>query len=325
MFRVFFLYLSTVFFFCNCYSEELGKRGFFADAAMLYWQASEGGLGYAVESSSLHQLAPHAEVETPEFEWDFGFKLGLGYRFPHDRWEFIVAFTSFQTHTDNHKKVHGGNVLFPLWQRSVAGGPFFAEEIKVHWRLHLGIIDLMLSKSYLLTKNLSLTPQVSLRAGSFRQKYNLGYSGGSFSLSGNVLVNMKNKYFGIGPHAGLLGEYLINRNLSAFAKSSFSLLAGEFYIHQDEYSKNGKEKIVGVRDIFPATAAVCDSCAGMRWQRSFCRTLKRLQLELAWDQLLFFSQNQLMRFASAHQQGIFFSNQGDLTVYGIQFNMRFDF
>jgi hypothetical protein len=321
MSKIFFLYLSTVFFFCHSYS---GERGFFAEGAVFYWRASESGLSYAAKSSSEHKLAPDGKVENLKFEWDFGFKVGLGYRLPHDDWELKLQFTSFQTHTDNEKKARDGDVLFPLWQ-SVGEGPFFAEGAKVHWRLHLGIVDLMLSKFYPVTKSLFLTPQIGIRGGSVRQKYNLEYSGGSFATTGNEIIHMKNKYFGIGPNVALFGQYAFGRNFSLFAKGAFSLLFGEFYLHQDEYTSNGKNKQLGVHDIFCSSRAVFETTAGIRWECFFQRALKRLELEIAWDEFLFFSQNQLLHFPSSAAQGVFFANQGDLFVSGITFNIHFDF
>ncbi len=322
-FPLFILYLSTGLFFCHCYSEELSKRGFFTDAALLYWKAHEAALSFAVDSDSLLKLAPHAKVENPTFEWDFGFKLGLGYRFPHDRWNLQLQFTSFQTHTDNETKARNGNVLFPLWQKSTTGGLFFAEEAKVHWRLHLGLVDLTLSKCYEVSKTFFLTPDVGIRAGSVRQKYYLDYYGGNLPNGADEIIHMKNKYFGIGPNLGLIGQWSLGGGFSLCAHSLFSVLFGEFYLHQDEYA--GKEKLLGVHDIFPSSAAMIDLGAGVCWQRCFHGALKRLKLELAWDELLFFSQNQLLHFTSAGAPGVFFANQGDLFVSGIEFIMRFDF
>jgi len=323
MFKCFFLYLNTIVLFCHCYCEELDKSGFFADAAILYWKANEDGLGFAVESPSTFKLAPQAKVENPDFEWDFGFKLGLGYRFSHDHWNLLLQFTSFQTHNDREIEAGDHQILFPLWQKSTLDGPFFANEAKVHWRLHLGLVDLMLSKFYQVTNTLILIPEIGIRGGSARQKYYLEYRGGSFPASSDEIIHMKNKFFGIGPNIGLLGQWSWGRGFSLFAKSLLSLLLGEFYVHQDEYLD--KEKLLGVHDIFSSTAAIFEICAGVGWQHCFQGALRRLALDIRWDQLFCPSQNQLLHFTNANTPGVFFANQGDLTISGVEFNMRFDF
>lgn len=268
-------------------------------------------------------MAPHAKVENPSFEWDVGFKLGLGYRFPHDRWDLLLQVTSFQTHTDHEKKVGDNEVLFPLWQASTVDGLFFAKEAKIHWRLHLGLVDLTLCKLYKVTDSLFLTPEMGIRGGPIRQKYYLEYKGEDFSARGDEIIHMKNKFFGVGPKLGLLGQWAFGRGFSLCANTVLSLLFGEFYVHQDEYV--GKEKLLGVHDVFSSTAAIFEARVGMCWKRCFQGALKRLTLGVAWDELLFFSQNQLLHFTNANAKGVFFANQGDLSISGVEFNMRFDF
>ena len=318
-------YFITLFLFCEPYAEELRKVGFFTNASLLYWQAEEEGLAYAVESGSTDHLAPHASVKNPKFEWDFGFKLGLGYRTSHDRWEWLLHFTSFQTHSDTEQSAHDGNVFFPVWIKPATAEMFFADQVKAHWRLHLGLLDVQLSKPFFTSDSLTLTPQMGVRNGWIRQKFNIEYRGGNFPVNEEELIRMKNKYWGIGPSAGLSAEWSMFWNLSLFAKGSLSLLFGEFYLHQDEDTLGTKEKRLGIHSIFQASAPIVDCTAGLSWQHLFSGRFNRLTCTLAWDQLLFFSQNQLMRFTDSSSPGLFIANQGDLSIAGVEFNARFDF
>lgn len=310
-------HLTTWLFFCQGYS------GIFVDASGLYWRAHENGLAYAVKSSSIHKLAS-SKIENPRFEWDFGFRIGIGYRFPRDCWNLLLQFTSLQTHANNHTDAHHGEVLFPSWQTPREGGPFFAKHVHTHWRLHLGIVDLLLANPYHVSNDFVLIPQAGVRAGSIRQKYYLDYSGGSFT-DGDEIIHMKNKFFGVGPNAGLGAEWALGKGFSLFGKSLFSVLFGEFFLHQNDYSNGGKERPLGVRDWVSASGPIMDFRAGLNWQRCFKGTLKRILLAVAWDELLCFFQNQMLRFVSADSKGLFLSNQGDLSVSGIELAMRFDF
>ncbi len=317
MLKIVFLYLTTCFFFCQGYSE------FYIDASGLYWRAHENGLAYALRSSSNHKLAPNSEIENPDFDWDFGFRIGLGYRFSNE-YDLLAQFTSLQTHANNDLFAHHGEVLFPSWQKPTEGGPDFAKHVHTHWRLHLGIVDLLLAKRFQVSSYFAIIPQAGVRAGSIRQKYYLDYFGGSF-IDGEEIVHMKNKFFGVGPNAGLVAEWGLGKGFSLFGKSLFSLLFGHFYLHQNNYARGGKERPLGVRDFFSATGPVIDFTAGLSWKRCFDGRLKQIWLALAWDELLCFSQNQLLRFTSAGSEGAFFSNQGDLFVSGAELAMRFDF
>lgn len=304
-------HLAAWLFFCQGYSS------LFVDASGLYWRAHENGLAYAIRSPSTHKLAPNSKVENPDFDWDFGFRIGLGYRFSND-YDLLLQFTSLQTHASSDTFAHHGEVLFPSWQKPNESGPHFAKHVHTHWRLHLGIVDLLLAKRCEFSDYFALIPQAGVRAGSIRQKYYLDYFGGSFT-HGEEIIHMKNKFFGVGPNAGLAVEWGLGKGFSLFGKSLFSLLFGHFFLHQNDYADGGKERPLGVRNYFSATGPVMDFTAGLSWKS------KHVWLALAWDELLCFSQNQLLRFTSPEAEGIFFSNQGDLFVSGVEFAMRFDF
>lgn len=303
MLKRFFLHFSILFFFAKAHAH------FFIEASGLYWQANQEGLGYAVKS------LPKSKVENLDFDWDFGFRLGLGYRMGHDDWGCLLRYTTFQTHTNHDAHVSGDEVLYPLWLIPSTEIPF-ADSAHAHWRLHLGLGDLLLDKSFEVSKGFSLKPEIGVRGGSVRQKYYVEYSGRTFSS--DEIVHMKNKYFGVGPIGSLMAQWKFGKGWSVFGRGGFSLLLGEFYIHQDEYA--GKEKLLGLHDEFWSTAAILELAAGIRWQ-----PLKRLQLALGWDQSIFFSQNQMVHFTDVSAQGVFVGNQGDLSVSGLELEMRFVF
>jgi hypothetical protein len=318
-------YLSTLPFFFYTYAEELRKAGFFTEASALYWKAQESGLSYAIKSPSNVRLAPHSSIKNPDFEWDFGFKFEIGYRIPHDHWELGLEFTSLQTHTDADHHAKNSDVFFPIWEKPISNTTHFAKSVKMHWRLHLGLIDACLNHTFYATDSLSLTPQIAIRTGWIRQKFNLEYLGGNFPEGEDLLIRMKNKYWGIGPKAGLAGKWKIIKGFSLFAEGAATLLFGEFYLHQDEDTLGTKEKLLGIHHIFRSSAPILEAAAGLRWESFFSGRFNRLKLELAWDQMLFFSQNQLMHFLDENSQGLFASNQADLSIAGVQLAIRLDF
>src|SRR5581483_1644219 len=315
-----FLCLSIFCLFSRLDANELPQKGFFTQLELLYWQAEESGLSYALESSSSDNLS-HAKAKNFAFEWDVGFNIGLGYRLPHDCCQLLLQFTSLQTHCDTLKKTKEERFFFPLWLGLAHSNTLFASGLKAHWRLHFGLIDFLLAKSYFPVPALVLSPQIGIRWGSARQKFNLIYRGGNFPE--DVSVRMKNKFSGAGPFAGLKMEYIFSLGFSLFARGTASLLYGDFYLHQDEDTFENKEKLLGLCYSYHASSPLLESSAGLQWERYFSSTLKRLTLTLAWDQLLFFSQNQFARFTSNAQWGNTIANQGDLSIAGGRFQIAF--
>jgi hypothetical protein len=325
MLRIAFLHLILSTFFFHTHAVELSKNGFFTRSSLLYWQAQEEGLCYAVESSSSEHLSSGAKALNPDFEWDFGFNVGLGYRAVHDKWQLLLQLTCFKTHNDSESDSKEGRVFFPSWSVPKLSSTLFATYVKEHWRLHLALIDLLLSKDFNATGTLTLAPQIGVRWGSVRQKFNIEYRGGNFPPGGDILIRMKNKFEGLGLCAGLKGEYAIGKGFSLLAQGAFSLLYGEFYLHQDEDGLASKVKRLGLHSIYCSSSSILEGSAGFRWQRDFFSSLKRLTLDLAWDQLILFSQNQLLRFVDNSQPGISIDGNGDLAIVGVCFNASLDF
>jgi hypothetical protein len=311
--------LSVILLLLGIQLQAFARGGFFTQAEALYWQAEETGLTYALEGSSLS----HCKGKNMQFEWDVGFNVGIGYQIPHDTWQLLLQFTALQTHADSFKKAKNGHFFFPVWLVPPIEGIPFAERVKAHWRLHLGLIDVLMSKSYLAAPTLTLTPQIGIRWGSMRQKFNIGYFGGPDGE--DVLVRMKNKCEGLGPIAGVMGEYAFCKDWTLFAKGCASLLYSQFYLHQDEDTSGSKVRGLGLHSLFHTLSPILEGTMGIRWHHGFTGSLKRLGLSLAWDQLLFFSQNQLIRFVANDALGAMVSNQGDLSLAGVHLSIELNF
>ncbi len=305
--------------FCD---EALPKRGVFVEADVLYWQADEGGLGYAVKSESADALAPKSKAFNPHFDWDFGARIAIGYRIPHDLWALFARFTLYHTHTDAH---HSDPFLFPSWLLPEAPANQFASDVHMHWRLHMGAVDLVLQKTWQVSRAFQLVPQMGIRHLWARQKFNIGYEGGSLVPDRAVLLRMKNKFQGTGPYLGLKTDWALGAGFSLFGNAAASMLFGEFYLHQDEDTLNTNVKRLGFHDIFGASRPMWEMQLGLRWQRSWPGTLKRLTLEVSWDQLTLFEQNELARFTDDIAPGVFVAGGDNLNVHGVELGFRFDF
>ena len=301
------------------------RRGFFFFADPVYWQAHEDGLAFAVESDSTTSLAPESKGENLHFDWDFGFEVGLGYRIPHDLWSFSLELKHLHTNAHGHRTANDGSVLFPLWKFPDQQDPAYADIAKAHWRLHLGLLDLIMQKQWHPINSCSFSPVLGLRSAWIRQKYNLFYLGGSLAPDREEQFSMKNKFWGIGPCAGMRSSWEVVRRWSLFGDFLFSLLYGEFYLHQAERTLPHHEKILGIHEVFRTSVSTVDISFGVRGQWDWNGSLKRFFLEFGWDQIFLYAQNQFMRFVNPSALGSFVANQGDLSLQGCHIGARFDF
>ncbi len=301
------------------------RQGFFFFADPVCWQAQEDGLAYATESDSSTSLAPHSKVENVHFDWDFGFEAGLGYRVLPDLWSFSLELKHIHTNAHSHKIASDGNVLFPLWKLSKTLDSSFVHEAKAHWRLHLGLLDFIMKKDWRPTKSCIFAPIIGVRSAWIRQKYNLCYLSISSFRDEEERFSMKNKFWGIGPSIGIRSSWEFIRYWSLFGDFLVSFLYGEFYLHQAGWELPRKSKILRIRETFHSNVATSDITLGIRWECQWRRTLKKLSLELAWDQVFLCVQNQFIRFLDPSALGAFVSNQGDLSLRGYHIGAQFDF
>ncbi len=250
-----------------------------ADA--LYFQARENGASYAIHEE---------RVLSPDFQSHFGARARVKFVLPHDCWEVMAEFLHFHARTRSEK------TGISLWGFSQDEG-----EISNLWRLHMGLADLLLERVWCISPCFSLQPFWGLRYGEIRHK-----------LKQNADISMKNKFWGVGPEVGFEGVWAFCSWLKLYARSAFSLLFGDLYIHQDiapvkffdEYSqmKNMLQTALGLR--------LGGSC---------------VYGQVAFELFLLPGQNQLVRFVEENAPGKVVTNQGDLSLHGLSFGLGVEF
>lgn len=286
----------------------------------LYWKASGEGLDFVEKVSTNSSL--HGTLESLHFDWDWGFQLGLGYRIPHDAWQGSLGLKHIHTNAYGNKSSEDGYTLFPLWH--TLGTTIGEVEHAVgHWRLHLGLLDLLLSRSWMVTSRLNAAISSGLRTSWIRQKYQIQYlaEDGVSSTS----LSMKNKFWGLGPAFGGSIDWKVTAHWSLFSELLFSILYGTFYLHQAEWEEISKEDLLGIHKSFKSSATTFDMSLGVRWQQQRRNGALKWALEIAWDQVILPRQGQWVRFVSSMAPGDIVSAQGDLSLKGLRFGILFSF
>ena len=308
----------------------------FITADALLWQAHEGGLGFAVESDQNSAATPldHSSVENPHFEYEWGFRLGVGYNMKHDGWDLYGNWTHIDMESHHEEEgVDSDDFLWPVWIHPASPfAGYSVNEAEAHWKMHLNIADLDLGREFFTSKWLTLRPHVGLRSAWIKQRYDVDYE--EFYNSSNVLsanevdVDMRNNYWGLGPKFGIDTQWGLGSGWSIFGDASFSLLYGFFhtYFHElDRGLNNIGVPYAAVNNSYRQSVAITDLQLGLRWDHMFDKDHYHFGLQAGWEHHMFFSQNQMTRFVDNAEKGNFLQNQGDLTTQGWTLSARFDF
>ena len=199
---------------------------------LLFWKSNVGSLDYAIDSRSTSSIQ-HGHVKQPDFDWDWGFRLGLGYKLPHDKWDLFINYT--YVHAEAHGHAGGGSdVVFPVFATNfAAASPFFADSAKAHWHLNLNMADLELGRTCMVSKWLSIRPFVGVRGLVTDQDYNVSYRGGTVAPFDEDKVHMDNDFWGVGIRMGANTLWGLGRGFSIYG-NALSKSAGPL---QDMLSK----------------------------------------------------------------------------------------
>jgi len=185
-----------------------------ADA--LYWKASEDGLTFSYEGE-----APDDDIacHTHQSAFKAGFRIGLGYRIPHDRWEVKAYVTQLRDYTQWEKK---GQDIHPSF------GLYTYEEMDESWHLKYTLLDLEINRRTPIGKAFAFNPFFGWRTARIDQLIHLKYAEPQDS-SPPLKVEGKNDYHAyIGPRLGLELDWRLARYLALFGRASGSFLFGHF-------------------------------------------------------------------------------------------------
>ncbi|MDN3507672.1 MAG: Lpg1974 family pore-forming outer membrane protein [Simkaniaceae bacterium] len=223
---------------------------------ILYWHTRMGGTEFAYTNDSDCSTFPiTGELAEISLDWDWGFRVGLGYNFEHDDWDIMATYTLFNTNGGNSEG-SGANTssvvgnrgwsLTPSGGNEGAGNEFVcADEGKAKLKLDLDVIDLELGRNYFVSRDLSFRPHVGLETAWIKAEQNTEFTGGtptsparSFALGTNTFhVDDTNKFWGIGPRTGFNSNWYLGNGFSIFGDADLALHWGRFKVsHQESLS-----------------------------------------------------------------------------------------
>lgn len=315
---------------CTCDGD------FVLTIAGFYWNTHEDGLEYAVKNGvatpvvgasthtadvlALNNLVS-ARYETPDFDWDFGFKLGAGYNTNHDGWDIGVLWTWYKNSADDRVEAHAtdNTSLIAIWSAYAPpqGSVLYADDINSHWKLELNLVDIELGREMWMSKYLTFRPFIGLRVAFINQLYKLEHRGGSWSADTanfattpafNNFVDMKNHFKGAGVRGGFDTVWNFGRGWAFYGNLAADLVYGKFSISHEEknlvattfsgsvpHNLGDKVEILETTESFHATRAMLDMALGVQWATLFSECRYCFTFQLGWEHHMFFDQNQMWR------------------------------
>lgn len=304
-------HVAFILFFLFACTHSFCSENVLIHADLLYWKAREKSLVLTNEKSPLFFTDNFTKTKVihPHFDWNWGYRLGLGYLFPCSSWEVTLDWTHYQTSISQHRCTNSNDLtnlknqqgMFPIWALSsdiIAGD--YVTDATLNGKLKLNLLDLDFDRSIGCGDYFELIPYVGVRSGWIKQKATIHYSGGIFfteilhggvSLNGTDHVHLKNNFWGMGPRIGIRAELSQCEGFGLYLDGAISGLIGTFSVKQKETYLDANrycrdKNLIRFRWIG-------DAAAGMLWKTFLCEYV--LTFRLGWEYHIFFHQVELKR------------------------------
>ncbi len=301
---------------------------------MLLWNAHQNGMPVAVVNRGSASNLAHSKTRTIHSDWNFGFRVGMGYNTPHDGWDLSLSWLRLNNRGSKTIRSHSDKFVFP--SRIPPNDPIaafsFCRRAHTHWSVHLNQLDFDLGREFFVSKWLTLRPHFGLRTDWVHQKWNSDYNNfSSTSLPNKVKDEYLDNWWGLGVESGLDTQWGLGYGWSLFGNFAGAILYG---FHDIDYKTNvrppqvsttGSGKLVNLDSSNRVSHPILDMMIGVRYDHMFCNDRFHLGLEIGWEHHVYFSQNQFPVFVDDTSPGIYVVNQGDLTYQGWTVGARFDF
>lgn len=328
--------------------------GLFFTGEALYWKTVQEGLDYAVKADFDLSVSDagggtifydnnvrNGKAHKPNFNYDWGFRIGLGYVIPRDYWDVYVNWTRLHTKATDSVSVNGninpneflellttgstsGSFVSTFWVAKLFSNPNLMNKGKARWYLDLDMIDAELGRNFYVGEFLAVRPYIGLRNAWIDQKYALTFEAQDYfnfppnpdQLARRINVRMKNDFWGIGSKAGLNTEWSLGKGFCIYGKGAVSLLYGRFkvkyHLHDEkpirttEFITGGS--VPGAQAPLPVTNSVnpYDGEYEMDKKIYTVAPIVDLALGLCWGRS-FSEDRYCLRIWAGYEQSVFFN------------------
>lgn len=282
----------------------------YVTADYLYWRTRQEGMEYATGKSL-------------KFEFNSGFRVGLGVHMPHDGWDIYVNYTHF--YPEHSHSAHGS--FYPLFLFEGTGlpdsqGPIVSEA-HVKWNIEFQSVDVEIGRAYYIAKTLTFRPFIGLKGAWIDQLAKIHYEGGFIPAGQAFRTHFENDFKAAGPLLGIESNWQLGAGFSLFGDIAAALMVGHFDNDQEQHQLNNSE-VVHLPSSFNLVSPTLQMIAGLAWDHNFHRDACHVGFSAGFETQYWWSQNQIEQFTSSSMP-IYVREKGDLAFYGLTLRGRFDF
>lgn len=311
---------------------EFNPKGgeLFISADFLYWRSENHGFAYAYEldkNITFPTTIGAGKIARIEPKWAPGYRVGLGWNTHHDFWDLFLDYTWYRNHAHVSRTSDVGfTSTLPLDTGITQYGSVSANS---HFNLNIG--DFELGRLIYLTCSIAFRPHLGVRGLTLHQKFHVQMDDmllpGSFAVIPERKYSAKCNYWGVGPRAGLNGEFHCTEGFSILGKFAAALLYGKTEANAQVTGLSSGKIILtnSQNDDFDQLAPNLQMALGLQCQTRFWCERMFFKITACWEANYWWDQfNVPMGISGVPTPTPFGANQ-PLTMDGLTINAEWDF
>lgn len=314
--------------------EVVKGTNIYITADFLYWKIVQEGLifattGVRATDAPLSTSISKGSEHTPDFGWSPGFKVGMGFKLPHDYWDLFAKYTWIETSGNGNTATSSDNNLqegFILSLNSLASFISEIDQAETNWSQHFNVIDLELAHSFYISQYLSLRPYGGLKFTWQKQNWKSNFQAQDISINketnipGRAISHQDHHTWGAGVRTGLDTNWFFNKNFLFFANTALSALWISYDVDREDTFTQDNHDPVKVLDVHRGNSsakAVVELQVGLQGQWWLANDTYYLSFSAAFEQQVWVNYASYIFILS--------DPRSDLTTQGLTVKARFDF
>jgi hypothetical protein len=294
-------------------ADDTPPAGIFLSAEYLLLKPRRRDLDFAI-SSPQNLGVPIGNVESLQWSWDSGVRVGVGYAVPGEGWDVGLYYTYFHSTAGRALAAPDGGVLFAtLTHPGLVQSVLTANAAS---RLNMHILDLEAGRTFSLGRCFDVRFFGGGRYAWVDQGFNVLYDGGD---ANGDLVTAPINFDGGGLRAGVEGVWHLGWGFGVYMKGSGSLLMGRFQTSLTETNDNGATPLTDATNNFDKLVPVSELAAGVTWQRG------RLSVTVGYEMANWFGLVDSPDFVDDVHQGKLGQRTSDLSLDGLMAEVGLQF
>jgi hypothetical protein len=302
----------------------------FVTAEFIYWIVREDHLAFA-KTEDKKFTGHKTTTKMPDFRFEPGFKVGLGYFSNCDGWDLYARYTWLRTRNTDASLTTDGDIQVEdyLWATNAYFelGSFMIQKESFDWEHDFNVIDLTLGRNFFVSSCLALHPKIGLKGTWQNQRATAKTD--EFFVNALQFTHSEGKhtndFWGIGALIGLNTSWHLSSCFSIIGDFALSGLWGKFNKTSKitlTYNETGNQLVpLNTGFDFTTLKPVFEYLLGFQYDTWFCDCRYHGSISAGWEGQWWSDFNQFNAISFYEQS----TREGDLVMQGLTVRLRFDF